>query len=859
MKEIITIDQDKVFSRLTSNAKRIIISAYDLARKDISNSEGLVEARHLFVAILLEHKNQAARLLEKLNVDLNGTAKAIMDLDQAGFTSKSLLVGEDLKKALAEAFIESAELKHVYVGSEHILLALMKMMHLAFVKDLNKAGLDYEKVKRELLSFGSYHPGVFARGQQQTNPMDGYFAEASNAQANPGPSILEYFGRSMNSLAKEGRYSPIFGREKEIERLIHILSRQSKNNPILVGEPGVGKTAIIEGFVQKIIAGQVPRVFADWQIIQLDMASIIAGAKIRGDVEERLLGILNEVQKSPNKILFIDEIHTIVGSSGGGTDIVNLLKPYLTSSDLRIIGATTADEYRRYFEEDGALARRFQPIIVDELSVEATTQLLQHTQKRFEDYHGVKITPEAIVESVKLAKRYVTNRYLPDKAIDLLDEAAAGKKISRETLSTSQTAHLHEDKDRIEVDKNSAWEKGNVRKASELRLQEMAVESIIRDEDAKSKRSSKRYKVELEDVRAVVSAWTKIPVSSLDASDVKVISDIKHILESKIIGQNDAITRISAAVKRAKLGLSEESRPLASFLFLGPTGIGKTETAKVIAKEIFGNEDALIQVNMSEFMEQHTVSKIIGAPPGYIGYQDGNHLTEKVRKNPYCVALFDEIEKAHPDVLNILLQVLEEGELQDGRGRKVNFKNTIIILTSNIGAQEIAEDRMLGFSVDFGNADEDKLEEAYDLMRKGVLADLKEYLRPEFINRLDEIIVFRGLNQSDALQISKLLVDNLNMRLQDKHINLIIGPKLLKKIAVEGFSKEFGARNLKRKLQELVENELADFLLTEKLLPQIQRRQKKHFAPLQITGELVGKRADKPGGEKVAFTAGANI
>jgi len=838
MNNTYTIDEDKIFAKFTDNAKKIIVSSYDIARRDPNNYSYEVTPKHLFVSLLVDKKNMAARLLEKLNVDLAKTADAILEGGIGNYASSSFIPTEEYKKILAESFVEAAQLSHVYVGSEHILLAMLRLIDLPFINDLVKSGLNYGKIREELLSFGSYQPGVFVKSEN-TKDLEG---------SAPGNNALEYFGRNMVKLAKEGKYLPILGREKEIARLINILSRQTKNNPILVGEAGVGKTAIIEGLAQRIVSGDVPASFKDVQIIQLDTAAIIAGAKIRGDVEERLLAIIQEVQRSSKNILFIDEIHSIVGGGNvsGGSDIANIIKPYLTNNNLRVVGATTLDEYRKYFEEDSALARRFQPITVQELDVNSSIGVLKFLQNNFETFHKVTISPESIIEAVKLSERYITDRYLPDKAIDLIDEAAAKKKITREKKDNSANI-LNQDVEQTRQMKDKALQDHNLDLASDLRLQEIILEEELDSVKKKSEQKSKKFKVEVEDIREIVSDWTKIPVSALTASDIKSISGIQTILSEKIIGQDSAITKIGAALKRAKLGIANQLRPLGSFLFLGPTGVGKTESAKVIARELFGSEDALVQVNMSEFMEQHSVSKIIGAPPGYIGYQDGNHLSEKIRRRPYSVVLFDEIEKAHPDVLNILLQVLEEGYLQDSRGRKVNFKNTIIILTSNIGANEIADDKLLGFAVNFSKAEQKEVDDAYEDMRNQVLVELKNYLRPEFINRLDEIIVYRGLSMVDALKIAKLQIEELKLRLQEKHLLLSVDLKLIKRIAEEGFSKEYGARNIRRKIQETLENSIADYLLDSKLLPKLQRRQKQKLGLLDIEA-----KSDKNG--VISFT-----
>lgn len=823
-----SLDETAIFERFTENARRVIINSYDFARRDARNVDGILQVKHLFVAILLEKQNIAARLLEKLNIDLMKTADAIMGEIGLTYQHASVVPGEDYRVVLGESFFEAATLGHVYVGSEHILLAIMRLNNVPFIEDLNKAGLNYERIREELLNFGTYQPGVFRKD-----------SSGEDEESMRKESILGNFGRNMVELAKNNKYMPVFGREIEVERILQILSRQTKNNPILIGESGVGKTAIVEGLAQKIAKGNVPAMFKDTELIQLDISAIIAGAKIRGDVEERLLAIMEEVSRHPNKIIFIDEIHVIVNisNSPSGTDIANLLKPYLTGGDLRIIGATTSDEYRRYFEEDGALARRFQPVPVEELDTASSVKVLEFLRPQFEHHHRVTITQEALEAAVKLSERYIIDRYLPDKAIDLIDEAAAKQKLKRDERDVA-TALIRAEIERIATEKLIALDKGDLDHAGKLRIEEVALQKKLADAENRRAKKSIRYRVEPDDLKGIISQWTKIPVSSLTAADLKVIAAIEKKLGEKIIGQKDAIEKVSSALQRAKLGLSDAKRPLASFLFLGPTGVGKTETAKIIARELFGSEDHLIQANMSEYMEAHAISKIIGAPPGYIGYQDGRHLSELIRKNPYSVILFDEIEKSHPDVLNILLQILEEGEIQDSKGRTVSFRNAVVVLTSNIGAEEIAEDNVLGFDVNFANKGDETREQAYDKMREQIMGELKNYMRPELINRLDEVIVFRGLNEDDAEAITRLQVKEFIKRVEERHIALKVQSGFVKKVAKEGFSKEYGARNIRRKIQEMLENNLAQFLLEHNLIEELSKRQKRKEPRLMVDVKL---------------------
>jgi ATP-dependent Clp protease ATP-binding subunit ClpC len=847
-----TLDEKKIFEKFTQNAKKCIIKSYDLARKDSTNKENVLDVKYLFASILLGKNSFASRVLAKLKIDMNKTVAAILGpKENFIFRDASIAPDEKFKQVIAEAYMESATLGHVYVGTEHLLLALMKRRELPYIEELWKNEFNYERIKKEILKMGSYQPGVF--GGEETGDLSGDGDDQSagaklQAQLtgeSDKQSALDFFGRNMCEEAKNGRYLPIHGREDEIERLFHILSRQTKNNPILVGESGVGKTAIVEGLAQRMVkkSKKVPSSFRNYEIIQIDISSIIAGAKIRGDVEERLMAIMKEIEKSDDKIIFIDEIHMVVGSGSttGTADIANIIKPYLTSNKIKFIGATTSDEYTKYFESDKALARRFQPVNVEEIEPEEALEVVKYLKPVFENYHKVTITDESLKEAVRLSHRYVTDRYLPDKAIDVIDESAAKKKLIRERKNKSVNK-LESGLADIEIKKNKALNKGDLDLASELRVREVDFKDQLKKQKKKSQSKSMRYKVEIEDIREVISRWTKIPVISLSSMDIKNIAQIDEIIKTQIIGQESAIDKVSAALKRARLGFAEENRPLASFLFLGPTGVGKTETAKVIAKELFGSQKNLIQVNMSEFMEQHSVSKIIGSPPGYVGYQDSGNLTEEIRKNPFSIVLFDEIEKAHSDILNILLQALEEGYIQDSRGKKVSFKNTIIVMTSNIGAKEIADDKVLGFEVDLGSkASDKKLDEVYEDMKKDVMEELKDNLRPEFINRIDDVIVYRGLNKEDILKITDLQIDKLNDRLKKKGIVLRVRKSVKDKIAEEGYSKEYGARNIKRKVQELIENRLADFLLERDMVEELQKRQRKgieNSGLLQITVQI---------------------
>ncbi|MBP9758402.1 ATP-dependent Clp protease ATP-binding subunit [Candidatus Dojkabacteria bacterium] len=817
MSDIQSLDQTKALDKMTDYAKKAIINAFEIARGEKSRE---VYVKHMFMGLISNKSNIASRLLSKLGVDLAATIeslrnKEIDQLDNVLSISDNIL-SEEVKQVLVDAYVLATEFDHVYVGTEHILLSILKMDAIDFVNDLKKVGLSYENVEKALQNFATYNNNIINR-----EGPEGYLDDTSrkNRKSGEEESAIDMYSINFNELAKKKKFMPIYGRDDEIERMIHILARKTKSNPILVGEAGVGKTAVIEGLAQRIIEKRVPRSFYNKEIVSIDLAGILAGSKIRGDVEERLLAIIDEAIEDPDVILFIDEIHMIIGAGSAGQgsmDVANILKPHLTNGEISVIGATTLNEYQKYFESDAAITRRFQPVIIDEISSDEAVQALRFIKKRLEDFHKVVIEDEAIVDAVKLSARYINDRYLPDKAIDVLDEAAAGKKISNEDDKTKYTK-LKERAEEFVKDKNKALDENKIKEAADFRKKEVeALEKLKELENEENKKGS-RFFVTSEDIRKVVSSLTKIPTQKIDTDTLKILSSLEKKINKKVVGQPDAVRKVSAALRRSRVGISDEARPLASFLFLGPTGIGKTELAKVIASELFGSENSLIQVDMSEFMEQHSVSKLIGSPPGYIGFQEGGQLTEKIRHNPYCVLLLDEIEKAHPDLLNIFLQVLEEGELKDSKGRKISFKNTVIVMTSNIGANEISNDRVLGFSVDNNTTNDPskiKVDQAFEQMKEKLFDKLKIEIRPELLNRIDEIIVFRGLDDKDIVEITRLEIDKLNKRLLNINLSVAVSEGAVKYIAKEGFSKEYGARNIRRKIQELLENPIAEMLVT---------------------------------------------
>lgn len=800
-----TIDEVEGLDRLSRNAKTIILRAYDIARHEIreNKKEGQkVNPQHIFVALLMQKSSVAYKILQRMGIPTDQILVRL--IKPRSVSPKDVEVSDDFNQIIVDAFWEANQLGHVYVGSEHLLLSLFQYDDITRITDYVGKNINFDVIKNAVVSMGNYHPGIFSSMPNENVDSKG---------------ALDYFTRDMNEMAREGKFLPIFGRNDEIERLIHILSRKNKNNPVLIGEAGVGKTAIVEGFVQRILSGDVPDALANYRVIQLDLAVILAGAKIRGDVEERLLAVLDELRKDENKVVFIDEIHMIIGAgtagSGGGMDIANLLKPHLTSGDIKVIGATTFDEYQKYFEEDNALTRRFQPIQIDEISKEDAVGLLNYVKKEYENFHEVKIGEGAIVEAVKLSDRYITDRFLPDKALDVLDETAAKKKLSQKSIL--QSSVLTRKLEKARKDKNRLLKQGDLAAAADKREEEVNIQKRIDRERIKLTKKTKGESIDADDIRGVVSKMTGIPLTTMTESDVESLKNLEKSFSEQVIGQEAALDSVAAALKRARVGLMDQDRPLASFLFLGPTGVGKTETAKVIARFLFGDDQALVQVNMSEFMEPQSVSKIIGSPPGYVGYSEGGQLTEKVRRKPYSVVLFDEVEKAHPDTLNVLLQILDEGEIRDSKGRNVNFRNTIIIMTSNIGAEAIAKDDVLGFDMHENDGEDEQRDGAYDEMKDKLLVELKDEMRPEFLNRIDEIVIYRGLDKTDAQQISQLLLERLQKRLEQFNLKLSWNDDVVKYIADEGFSEEYGARNLRRTIQEVIETRLSELILEDKI------------------------------------------
>ena len=786
-------------SQFTDKAKAALMLAERTAKK---LRQGYVGTEHILVGLMQEKTGVAARVLFDNGVDEVQVIEMIRDL----ISLESQLVTKDKEmyspraiKVLNEAHKQAERFREKLTGTEHILMALIKEGENVAVRLLNTIGVSTQKIYIDILIAIGEDGGLYKEDL------------AKNRQSKKTNTTLSQYSRDLTSMARDGKLDPVIGREDEIQRVIQILSRRTKNNPCLIGEPGVGKTAVVEGLALRIISGEVPFTVKDKRVLTLDLSAMVAGSKYRGEFEERIKKVIKEVIEDGNVILFLDELHTIIGAGGaeGAIDASNILKPSLARGEIQLIGATTISEYRKYIEKDAALERRFQPVNVEEPDVEASIKILNGISTNYEQHHKVKILPEAIEAAVKLSDRYINDRNLPDKAIDLIDEAAAAVRLRTGKVPEKQQELFHEIKNKdAQIERSIRME--NFEQAGELkREQDILIKKYERmKKKTEEQESLKEYVVGENEIAEVVSMWTKIPVKKLAEKESERLLKLESILHKRVIGQEEAVKSVAKAMRRGRVGLKDPNRPIGSFLFLGPTGVGKTELSKALAEAMFGSENALIRVDMSEYMEGHSVSKMIGSPPGYVGFEEGGQLSEKVRRNPYSVVLFDEIEKAHPDVFNVLLQVLDDGHITDSKGRKVSFKNTILIMTSNAGAQRIVDPKNLGF------ASESNEKKDYEKMKSGVMEEVKKLFKPEFINRIDDIIVFHQLSQENMKEIVTLLSQNLSTRCENHMgIHLKLSPALKAHLVEKYADKKMGARPLKRAIQSVVEDELAEEIL----------------------------------------------
>ena len=770
----------------------------------ISMGHGVLGTEHLLAGLSKVSESMASKILQAKGVNYDRIIKELEKYyDNHPYTLENGRVVEmtpRTKSVLQLSVQEAARLGNRYIGTEHILLALISEGEGLALRLLGEMGINV----RDLYSV------ISSNIRQQSGSTAG--AQKESKSTTP---TLENFGTDFTKAAKEGKFDPVIGRNEEIERVVQTLSRRTKNNPCLIGEPGVGKTAVAEGLAQRIVSGDIPEVLKGKRVFCLDLSSMVAGAKYRGEFEERLKKAIDEVKAAGNVILFIDELHTIVGAGAaeGSIDAANILKPSLARGDIQVIGATTINEYRKYIEKDSALERRFQPVTVGEPTVEDTIEILKGIRDKYEAHHKVKITDDALISAAKLSARYITDRFLPDKAIDLVDEASSGVKIKSLTCPP-ELSDMEEEIKKLRKEKEEAITNQDYERAASIRDQEKQKQEVLQKEKAlwKEKTSSQTLIVTSEDIAEKIAQWTGIPASKVKQEEGEKLKNLETVLHGRVVGQEEAVTAVAKAIRRGRVGLKDPKRPVGSFIFLGPTGVGKTELSKALADAMFGSEDKIIRVDMSEYMEKHTVSRLIGSPPGYVGYDEGGQLTEKVRRQPYSVILFDEIEKAHPDVFNVLLQILDEGSVTDAQGRKVDFKNTVIILTSNIGARLITEnDRSMGFK------EEESEDKSYEKIKENVLCELKKAFRPEFLNRLDDIIVFHRLSKENVKEISALLLKGLSKRLAENGIKAQFTDKVIEYISSEGFDPIYGARPLKRAIQSKIEDVLAEQMLDKNI------------------------------------------
>ena len=789
--------------KFTRQAKAALKLAESTAR---SWKHSYIGTEHILVGLLDEQEGTAGKILEEFGVDREKLESLITKLIAPSgvlVAEKSAGYSPRAQKVREQAVKEAEKQKEDLAGTEHLLLAMLKETDCVGTRLLYTMGVNIQKL----------YSAVLAAAGIDTNAIPEELQMPKNQKGKQGSTTptLDQYSRDLTAMAADGNLDPVVGRDKEIARLIQILSRRTKNNPCLVGEPGVGKTAIVEGLAQRIISSMVPESVKNKRVVVLDLSGMVAGSKYRGEFEERIRNVINEVRSNQGILLFIDELHTIIGAGGaeGALDASNILKPSLSRGEIQLIGATTLEEYRKYIEKDAALERRFQPVTVEEPSEEETIEILKGLRPYYEKHHGVVIEDSALEAAVKMSERYINDRFLPDKAIDIIDEAASKVRLGGYRMAPEVDAmelELHE----IQKDKEKAVKQADLSLAKELQARQREIETEISKYKEKEERRNKRKKISVTEasVEDIISDWTKIPVQRLTEGETKRLARLEKELHKRVIGQEEAVKAVAQAVKRGRVGLKDPNRPIGSFLFLGPTGVGKTELSKALAEAVFGSEQAMIRVDMSEYMEKHSVSKLIGSPPGYVGYDEGGQLSEKVRRNPYSVLLFDEIEKAHPDVFNILLQVLDDGHITDAHGRKVDFKQTIIIMTSNAGAQAIIEPKKLGF---LSNNDE---KQDYERMKSGVMEEVRRLFKPEFLNRIDEIMVFHPLNKTHIKKIVNIMLKTLEKRCKEQlDIQLKITESVRDFLAEAGFDSKYGARPLRRAIQTKLEDPMANALL----------------------------------------------
>ena len=794
--------------KFTNRAEKALEIAQELA---VEFGHNYIGTEHLLYGLVKEGTGVASKVLENQDITAEKIAEEIDELIGKGDAVEESEVGftPRTKRVIENAFREARKLGSEYIGTEHLLIGIMREGDSVAVRIMIDLNVNPQKLYNEIVKVINEDDNASVNDNRSSSKNLGSYNQTTT---------LNQFGTDLTKQAIEGKLDPVIGRKDEIERVIQILSRRTKNNPCLIGEPGVGKTAVVEGLAEKIVSGDVPELLKNKRVVSIDISSMVAGAKYRGDFEERIKKCLAEVRKVGDVILFIDEIHTIVGagSAEGAVDAANILKPLLARGEVQVIGATTLNEYRKYIEKDAALERRFSPVTVGEPTSEETIEILKGLSDKYEAHHNVKITDEAIKAAVNLSVRYINDRFLPDKAIDLIDEAAS--RVRMRTYTRPESLNKLEEKiSELDKEKEEAIRVQDFEKAANLRDKENEAKEKLEKEKTKWENKNTRSVTTLgeDDIAEVISSWTGIPVKKLTQSENEKLRNLEATLHERVIGQNEAVEAVAKAIRRGRVGLKDPNRPIGSFLFLGPTGVGKTELSKALAEALFGNEDAIIRVDMSEYMESHSVSKLIGSPPGYVGFDEGGQLTEKVRRKPYSVILFDEVEKAHPDVMNMLLQILDDGRLTDSQGRTVNFKNTVIIMTSNIGARLITDKTTLGFS----KQGKEESEKEYENTKKDVMGELKKEFRPEFINRIDEIIVFHKLNDEDIKKIIDIMLKQVTKRLEEQGMKIEIGNDVKELIAKKGVDANYGARPLKRAIQNILEDKIAEEILDGNIKP----------------------------------------